>query len=75
MTTALSSAAVAASGAARPGGTDAELAEVTRLLAGYQAPRMPRRLVARLDRALAAEAARGSGGRCSWPGGQRLRDG
>jgi hypothetical protein len=71
VTAAHSSAGVAASGAAG-GGTDAALAEVTRVLASYQTPRMPSWLGARLDQALAAEAVRGSGGRGSWPGGQRL---
>jgi hypothetical protein len=75
VTVAHSSAGVATSGAASGGGTGAALAEVTRVLASYQTPRMPPRLVARLDQALAAEAARGSGGRCSWPGGQRLSRG
>jgi hypothetical protein len=71
VTSAESSAGVAASGAAS-GGTGKALAEITRVLAGYQTPRMPPWLMARLDQALAAEAARGSGGRRSWPGGQRL---
>jgi len=38
--------------------TDAGLAAVTRILASYDAPQMPSRLVARLDRALTAEVKR-----------------
>lgn len=75
MTAAYSSAGSALSGAASGGGSNAALAEVTRVLASFETPRMPPRVAARLDQALAAETARGSGGRCSWPGGQRLSGG
>jgi hypothetical protein len=51
MTTARSAA-----GTGRAAG--ASLADVSRILAALEAPPMPPRLVARLDRALAVEAAR-----------------
>ena len=47
-----------ASGSARVRAASARIAEVTRLLAGYEAPRMPPELVHRIDQALAAEVAR-----------------
>ena len=51
----------AAAGAASSGGTGDAL-DVTRILASCPAPQMPARLVARLDQALAAEAARSRAG-------------
>jgi hypothetical protein len=47
----------------------ASLADVSRILAALETPRIPPRLVARLDQALAAEAARSRGPGDSWSDG------
>jgi hypothetical protein len=71
---------VASSTGARAKGASAALADVSRLLASYPAPQLPRWLEFRLDQALAAEAAirmaatqapgPGRGSPRAWPAGR-----